>query len=396
MKTIEIRVLHDVLGPALLLVLYLFMPFRLLQVVLLFLLVTRLLALLVAWLESRSYRVTRPDTIVYTHARERFSVRLDLVSRAVIPMGSVLCLDNEGNFATDRSPGVLMTPGPGERITVTYEASGAERGEHTLGPVELSGCDPLGYFPWVQLVDSRLRVIIYPQIRRVQHAEARGLPAGNLSVSNRLYEDLTQFRSVREYTPGDELKRINWKVTARVGKLYATEYVPAIYFPVMIAVDLVADSYPVSGRASIIERAIETAASLVFFYVRTKQDIGMVTTGRLPDDDSEAGGTHSPIQAGYAHAVSLLEILSRVKANAYRADFSILLEGEALPARARLIVVTPPPNDRLRGVLAALRRRGVRATAFVAGSHAVERDRLTIAGVESVPVIGREDELVRE
>ena len=117
--------------------------------------------------------------------------------------------------------------------------------------------------------------------------------------------------------PGDELKRVNWKASARMGTLYAMEYVPTIYFPVMVALNLSASSYPVNERSILAERAIETAASLIFFYVGLKQEVGLVTTGHLEDADAPqetpgTGGTYSPIRPGHGHAVSLLEDLARI------------------------------------------------------------------------------------
>jgi uncharacterized protein (DUF58 family) len=396
MKAIELRVARDIIIPLLLIVLYLFMPFRLVQAILLFFVLSRALALLLSFLESRSIRVSRMDAVVYAHARSKFLVRLELINRSLLPIGPVIVHDTTGNFATDQLPTRLVIPGSGEHMRVTYRASGPERGEHVIGPVILYGADPLGYYEWERRVEENLRAIIYPAVRRVTHAEVDGLPAGNLPVSNRLYEDVTQFRSVREYTPGDELKRINWKVTARMGTLYAMEYVPTVYFPVMIAVNLTSGDYPVSERTTLVERAIETAASLVFFFVRLKQEVGMLTTGRLPEDETETGGTHAPIRAGDGHAVSMLEDLARITPNNYRSDFPLRLEQEAFPTGTRLVVVTPPPGESQRDGLAALRRRGYRTRLFIVGSASIPRDRMLVPGLESIAVMGREDELVRE
>ena len=47
-----------------------------------------------------------------------------------------------------------------------------------------------------------------------------------------------EFDEVREYTPGDEIRTIDWKVTARVGHPYVQRYVEERELTVMFVADL--------------------------------------------------------------------------------------------------------------------------------------------------------------
>jgi len=246
----------------------------------------------------------------------------------------------------------------------------------------MSGPGPFGLHRWTTTVSAPLRVIVYPAVHPLDLQNRRGLPAGNIAVLNRLYEDVSRFRSLREYTPGDELRRINWKVTARLGKLHTTEYMPSLYFPVLVLLNLTAPDYPLEGRYHLIERAIETAASLVVQFAGMKQEVGLVSTGTVP---GTPGFLAVPIRAGYSHGVRILEALARVRANDESVGFEGLALGGApgvtLRTGTRVVAVTPPLRPERRGALRGLSRHGWDLEVFFVTSSATRLEDSTMAGV---------------
>ena len=71
-----------------------------------------------------------------------------------------------------------------------------------------------------------------------------------------------EFSEVREYTPGDDIRSIDWNVTARMGTPYIKKYVEERELTVMLLVDVSASGAFGSGDKSKRERAVETAAHL--------------------------------------------------------------------------------------------------------------------------------------
>jgi uncharacterized protein (DUF58 family) len=281
--------------------------------------------------------------------------------------------------------------GPFESRTLAYEAESHERGEYTVGPVELKGADPLGMFRWRKRVAAPVRVTVYPAVYALQLAPATGLPAGNLKVTSRIYEDVTNFRSVREYVPGDELRRINWKVSARLGRLFAMEYMPSIYFPVLVVANLTDADYPVSHKQQLIERVIEVAASLVFHFVGIKQEVGLVTTGKLPD---RPGFPVVPIRSGYGHAVGMLETLARIGTSSEPVGLAeiVFRSGITIHTGTKMMIVTPPLRQEQTGALLGIRRKGYDTEVFIVSSYAMRREDIVLHGIRShaVEEIGSE------
>jgi uncharacterized protein (DUF58 family) len=265
----------------------------------------------------------------------------------------------------------------GERRVLAYQVEGLRRGEFEIGPVLMSGSDPLGFFPWKISLDLKTRIIVYPRVYPLRLIDNQGLPAGNIRTENRIYEDVTRYRAIREYIPGDDTRRINWKVSARMGKLYCLEFLPTLYFPVLIALNLTASDYPLKYRLHRAERAIEMAASLISYFVNLRQEVGLVSSGDLA---GESGYHAVPIKPGTPHAVALLELLARIELGS--SDFSDLLMSSELriPYGTRICVVSPPLQDKQYGLLDELIRRGYRVELFqiprtAASGRAVGRQR---------------------
>lgn len=85
-----------------------------------------------------------------------------------------------------------------------------------------------------------------------------------------------EFEEVREYAPGDDVKSIDWKVSARMGRPFVKRYREERELIVMLLVDLSA-----SGRFGTLDRtkqelAAETAAILAFNAIRNNDKVGAI------------------------------------------------------------------------------------------------------------------------
>ena len=405
MKT-RLRWGPDVVVPLLLLLVVLFAPPPLMRIVAAALLAIRALAMGYTLVVRAGVTASRGEPLVHANRFAPFTCTLTVRNRTPLPIHFLTVADRIGSFAARQPAQFVVGLGPWEERSFSYELEGRERGEFQLGPVDLVGTDAFGFFPWRVQLPCHQRVIVYPNIFALDLRHKRGLPSGSLKVLNKLYEDVTRYRSLREYQPGDEPKRINWKASARMGALFSMEYVPSIYFPVLVLLNLTADDYPLAQRAHLVERAIEAAASLVFYFVGIGQEVGLVTTGRIGPAAEEADGsalpgayTVEPVRAGYAHAAHLLEQLARVNSvtGEHAANFVEVVQrgGVSVASGTRVVVVTPPLREEQRAGLLALRRRGYDVEVFLVSTHQARREDLAVEGLTSHTVGGYGRELVR-
>lgn len=85
-----------------------------------------------------------------------------------------------------------------------------------------------------------------------------------------------EFEEVREYTPGDEVKSIDWKVSARLGRPYIKRYREERELIMMLLVDMSASVRFGTTHAVKRETAAEIAAILAFNAIRSNDKVGAI------------------------------------------------------------------------------------------------------------------------
>jgi uncharacterized protein (DUF58 family) len=84
------------------------------------------------------------------------------------------------------------------------------------------------------------------------------------------------FEEVREYAPGDEVRSIDWNVTARLGDPFVKKFTEERELTVMLVVDVSASGTFGSVRLSKRELAAEVASVLAFSAIRNSDKVGLI------------------------------------------------------------------------------------------------------------------------
>lgn len=85
-----------------------------------------------------------------------------------------------------------------------------------------------------------------------------------------------EFEEVREYTPGDEVKSIDWKVTARLGQPYVKRYKEERELVMMLLIDMSASGKFGAQENLKTETAAEIASILAFNAIRNNDRVGAI------------------------------------------------------------------------------------------------------------------------
>ncbi len=85
-----------------------------------------------------------------------------------------------------------------------------------------------------------------------------------------------EFDSVREYVPGDEIRSIDWNVTARSSAPYVKTFCEERELTVLLAVDISASGAFGSQRLTMMETAVEVAAVLMFTSLKNNDKVGLL------------------------------------------------------------------------------------------------------------------------
>jgi uncharacterized protein (DUF58 family) len=114
-----------------------------------------------------------------------------------------------------------------------------------------------------------------------------------------------EFDEVRPYVPGDDIRAIDWNVTARTGEPHIKRFVEERELTVMLLVDVSASQDFGSGRRSKLEAAVELSALLALSAVENGDKVGMLLFHRGAD-------LYIPPRKGGKHALRIVrEVLAR-------------------------------------------------------------------------------------
>ena len=192
---------------------------------------------------------------------------------------------------------------PGAEATYHYELPTGVRGKLQVGPLALTRLDPFGLVRTAQTVGGTTGLWVYPrrhQARPAQAAHPQHHYAG--PITDPPLRGSTDLRSVREYVPGDEVRHLYWKATARTGQLMVREYADPARMRFTVVLDTRADV--MSPPA--FEEAVEVATSLLYASAAAGQQCRLITPA----------GTDTPVDSGLRVARILLDELCLVSQDA--------------------------------------------------------------------------------
>ncbi len=114
-----------------------------------------------------------------------------------------------------------------------------------------------------------------------------------------------EFDEVREYTPEDDVRDIDWNVTARMGSPFIKKYIEERELTVMLAIDASASTAFGSRNKSKNEHSVEIASLLAFSAIRNNDKVGLL----IFTDRNEL---YLPPRSGKTHGLRLIrELLAR-------------------------------------------------------------------------------------
>jgi uncharacterized protein (DUF58 family) len=170
---------------------------------------------------------------------EPFEVHLQVVSPVrAIPLVYDVSDQVEPAFQVEGEPLFVLS---NQRLTASYRVVPLRRGEHEIGPLELWVSDLLGLFMVPRLVPLIHPVLVLPRPVPLPNRIWEGGGRGRLyQVASRsaLTGEGIDWHGTREYTPGDPLRRINWRATARHQSWHVNQFETSHIAPLLVALEL--------------------------------------------------------------------------------------------------------------------------------------------------------------
>jgi len=278
---------------------------------------------------------------------------------------------NESDLPSSVGSRVLTRIGGGDKRLYVSRTWLTRRGRFSLGPTTLTTRDYFGLFKTVRQFPAQEFITVLPAIYEVtSFPYLPGLLSGGQVIRRKSMDVTPHASTVREYIPGDPLKRIHWPSTARRGRIMVKEFDQDPQSEMWILLDvqsrvhaerkqeapLAPESWLFGQRPkfrlapSTIEYAMSISASLAHYFARQNRAVGLVAAGRA----------YTVIQAERSERqeAKILETLAFLSAEG-RMPIAGLAQAHArqLPSGSGVVIITPTVyNDILSAVDELLRR----------------------------------------
>lgn len=177
---------------------------------------------------------------------------------------------------------VVTRLGKNQRLECMYSVECYKRGIYSIGPVKIRTTDPFGFFVQEDKIPIFSDLTVYPHLANID-----GLPLKTTrsfvkigAMSSPARGDVGEFRSIREYRQGDDLKYVHWKSSARIGELVVKEFERVTSTDIMIFLDMEELRDVGIGRETTFEYGVRIAASVSDYALKKGNNVGLIAHGQ--------------------------------------------------------------------------------------------------------------------
>lgn len=269
-----------------------------------------------------------------------------------------------------------------QKRTYTSRTWLTRRGAFPLGPTLLTSGDPFGLFRFRRSFPPQETLVVVPMIFDLaRFASPPGVLSGGPVIHRRAVDITPHASGVREYVPGDPMKRIHWPTTVRLGQVMVKEFEQDPQSEVWLFLDAEAgvhfekaesrqdtrvdsllfkvDAFLFGRRPefhlppSTLEYAVTISASLAHYFLGERRAVGLATSGRAY--------TGIPAERGERQESKILETLAFVEAESSLSLAGLVAaQAQQLPPGSSAILVTPTVSSELIAAADDLQRRSLR------------------------------------
>ena len=266
-----------------------------------------------------------PDETLRVTARVNNAKLLPIWLQLRVQLAEGLRSDGQRRFLV-RDSGLLSY----QRVALLWTVRALRRGVQTLGPVELTTGDPLGFYTQTKHTVQR-ELIVYP---RLVPLHPLLLPRrdffGRVARQNPV-EDPSYVHGIRDYQGGRAARYIHWKASARTNRLVEKLFESSEQERVLLVLQAAHFAEDETGQA--FERALEVAASLAVALEQRGVPVGLATSCALTGPGVPV--VHASRAPG--HLQNLLELLARAQPVVAH-DLGVLLRQRAGGAATTTVV----------------------------------------------------------
>jgi uncharacterized protein (DUF58 family) len=264
------------------------------------------------------------------------------------------------------------TLAPFERVTRQFHIGAEKRGVYEIGPVGLTVGDLFAREAAHEQRPAVDRFLVRPRTVPTNALRRRDTWGGLDRARAGLSEDPSRFAGVREYAPGDALRRVHPRASARLGRPVVKRFEPSRDREVLLALDVqtaIGPSWETTFDADEVESLFVVAASLARSLALERAAFGLAAAGY---HHAESRFAHLPVSEAPGQLERVFDLLARLSSHP-SAPFERLL-GMLLrvvrPGTTVVVITARDPSPYLAW-LRRMERAGCRVVVVACGPDRV-------------------------
>jgi len=256
----------------------------------------------------------------------------------------------------DASGTVEIAPRPFQFVRYEAEFRCPHRGSYQVGVVRLTVTDLFGLITLSRKAGGQMaRVEVRPKVSAEEAMALQSVETGAEHIS-RMTEDAASPSGVREWVPGDALKKVHWKLTARKRELMVRTYEESARPDTLLLVDLTPLGALKSHSLSTEDALCEAAVSAAVAQLKAGYPVRMPLSAKEPQEIS--GQTA-------AEAGKFVDALMRVRFDSpYSYEQVLSIEMRRLSRTGGAVLVTSILSARIADIATQLRRNGMQVKVY--------------------------------
>lgn len=208
----------------------------------------------------------------------------------------------------------------GESTEFTYMVKPVDRGEYVFGNLNIFASSPLKIVKRRFVFQKDQMVPVYPSIMQMQKYDF-------LAISNHYTEfglkkirrigHTQEFEQIKEYVPGDDIRTINWKATAKQRQLMVNQYQDERSQPIYSIIDIGRVMKMPFDGLKLLDYAINSALAFSNVALKRKDKTGLLTFSKQLE-------TFVPANRKFTQLNTILEKLYNINTQFTDTDFGAL------------------------------------------------------------------------
>lgn len=303
-------------------------------------------------INSISGKVKLPETEVFTGEVVRIDYSIENNGKLSIPYLKIFSNISK-QLTGDVTKESILSLEKREVYSKTEDIYLKRRGYYKIGDIDVTVKDIFGFYKLNKKIQSKASLLVYPEIITLSTFEvSSSQQSGELLIKDSSYLDRSRISSLRDYSEGDSIKSIHWRLSAKKD----TPIVKDFEFRGDTSVNIIIDNYKVNFKDDLDRRMEDKVATAVMSIINYCLDNNINVDVATQDNDNitvTKGQNKSDLK-------SFLELMAKFEGNgAYNSKELIQRIDVPIIKGTSLIIVTSNLENGIASIGLDYRLRGL-------------------------------------